>query len=81
MKGHSKRVAFLLNVSGRGERIRTSDLTVPNPVRSKIVTIAPFQVAAFGGFLRILKGTTPFTIALQRVVMQSGHKMDTWALS
>ena len=67
----------MLDLIGRGERIRTSDLTVPNYKRGKNVSIAFSKVAATKEFRSFLHLFRFFTIRYRFCAENSVHKLAT----
>jgi hypothetical protein len=67
----------MLENNGRGERIRTSDLTVPNDRRGKNVSICLFESCSHQGILRFLHSFPFFTIRYRVCAENSVHKLAT----
>ena len=66
-----------LNNSGRGERIRTSDLSVPNQWFGKNVSFAFSKVAATNDFLWFLHSVTLSRVRYTSRARNSVHKLAT----
>jgi hypothetical protein len=66
---------------GRGERIRTSDLSVPNEGLGKNVVFAFSKVAASKDFLGFLHSVPFATVRYTSRAGNSGHKLATRALT
>jgi hypothetical protein len=71
------RSSVLLSVTGRGERIRTSDLTVPDDMRGKYVSICLFESCSHQGIRRFLHSFPFFTIRYRWCAENSVHKLAT----
>ena len=67
----------MLDFTGRGERIRTSDLTVPNDRRGKNVSICLFESCSHQGILSVLHPFPFFPIRYRLSAENSVHKLAT----
>ena len=67
----------MLDLIGRGERIRTSDLTVPNDRRGKNVSICLFESCSHQGISTVLHPFLFFTIRYRLRAENSVHKLAT----
>src|ERR1044072_8138738 len=67
----------MLDLTGRGERIRTSDLTVPNDRRGKNVSLCLFESCSHQGISSVLHPFLFFTIRYRLSADNSVHKLAT----
>ena len=63
--------------NGRGDRIRTSDLTLPNDRRGKSVSICLFESCSHQGISSVLHSFPFFTIRYRLIAKNSVHKLAT----
>jgi len=68
---------LFITKSGRGERIRTSDLTVPNDRRGKNVSICLFKSCSHQGIPSVLHPFDFLTIRYRLCAANSVHKLAT----
>src|ERR1041384_52929 len=71
----------MLELIGRGEWIRTSDLTVPNDRRGKHVSICLFESCSHQGISKVLHLVSFLTIRYRLSAENFVHKLATtkWA--